>query len=751
MAIFSRISRFFAQLKRKIYRRLPVLRRFDFILSFRNIIMLAGSVIVIGTGLFFVWASTLSLPNVESFEERRVGVSTKIYDREGKTVLYDLNQNTRRTVVTSDEISPFVKKATVAIEDDQFYEHGGVRLSSTIRAILVDILIKLHLRGGYTQGGSTITQQVIKNALLTTEKRLSRKLKEWVLATNLEKIMTKDQILTIYLNENPYGGNIYGIEEASQAFFGKKASDVTLAEAATLAALPQRPSYYSPYGNHKEELATRKNLVLQKMLEHDFITEAEYEQAKTETVVFQKQENISIKAPHFVMYVKEYLEDKYGADELATRGLKVITTLDYELQQKAEEVVKESALKNEKNFNAENAALTAIDPKTGQILVMVGSRDYFDKKIDGNFNVTTAHRQPGSSFKPFVYAEAFNKGFLPETIVFDLQTEFSTSCNPDGTPILPDADCYMPVNYDGLYAGPISLRSALAESRNIPAIKVLYLAGLKDSLNLAKDMGITSLGSANDYGLTLVLGGGEVSPLEMTSAYSVFADEGIKNPIASILKITDREGNTIEEFTPQPTRVLPENTAMMINDVLSDDNARIPAYGVHSALYIPGHDVAVKTGTTNDYKDTWIVGYSPNLTVGAWAGNNDNRPMEKKVAGFIVAPMWNAFMKVALEKTDVNKEVFRAPELPDTTDMKPILRGEWQNPEGVHDTLYYVDKNDPLGPAPVDPYKDPQFPMWEYAVQKWLAEQSGNTSSLYFQYFGTSTPLYSTTTGERLR
>ena len=431
-----------------------------------------------------------------------------------------------------DQISQDIKDATVAIEDTGFYTHGGIQIKAIIRAVWANLT-----GSSFNQGGSTITQQVIKNSLLTSEKAISRKMKEWVLAVRLEKVMSKDEILSIYLNENPYGGSIYGVEEATQTFFGKKASEVTLAEAAYLGALPNAPTFYSPYGNNKNKLDERKNLVLQKMLENKFITETEYEKAKKEVVVFHQKISNSIKAPHFVDYVRQYLESRYGEKVVREDGLRIITTLDYKLQAKAEEVVKKYALENKISYNAENAALVAIDPQTGEILTMVGSRDYFDKEIDGNFNVTLAHRQPGSTFKPFVYATAFNKGYTPETILFDLPTEFQSTCDPQGKPIgnTNPKDCYMPENYDSKYLGPMTLRDALAQSRNIPAIKTLYLAGIKDSLDTARNMGITSLSNSDQYGLTLVLGGGEVSPLELTSAYGVFANEGVRNPYVSMI------------------------------------------------------------------------------------------------------------------------------------------------------------------------------------------------------------------------
>jgi len=495
------------------------------ILGIRKRYFKEAALVVIILGIFavgslFLWVSTFTIPDLSSFNERKVSQSTKIYDRTGTILLYDLNRGIKRTVVTDNEISRNIKNATVAIEDSEFYTHHGIRPTSIFRAILANIGA-----GGFSQGGSTITQQVVKNSLLTTEKKISRKLKEWILALKLERVLSKIEILNLYLNEAPYGGTVYGIEEAGQTYFGKKAADLSIAESAYLASLPNAPSYFSPYGNNKQKLEDRKNLVLAKMLEKKFINQEEYSRAINEKVVWKPQENLGIKAPHFVMFIRQYLEEKYGKAIVEQGGLKVITTLDYGLQEKAEAMAKQYASENEKKFNAENVSLIALDPKTGQILAMVGSRDYFDKTIDGNFNVALAHRQPGSSFKPIVYAEAFKKGYTPETVVFDLQTEFSTECNPDGTPITAGNEdrCYMPENYDHVYRGPINLRNALAQSINIAAIKVLYLAGIKDSLRLAKDMGIKSLTNVGQYGLTLVLGGGEVSLLDLTGAYGTFA------------------------------------------------------------------------------------------------------------------------------------------------------------------------------------------------------------------------------------
>ncbi|HEY4506445.1 MAG TPA: transglycosylase domain-containing protein [Candidatus Paceibacterota bacterium] len=676
------------------------------------LVIVALAAIFFGGGIFLVWASSLKMPDFKAFDERLVSQSTKIYDRTGKVLLYNLSQNIKRTVVPISDMSRHIKNATVAIEDSKFYEHHGFRPTSFIRAAFVNII-----SGRYNQGGSTITQQVVKNALLTGEKKLSRKLKELVLSLRLERILTKDQILEIYLNESPYGGTIYGVEEAAQSFFGKSASDVTLAEAAYLSALPQAPTYYSPNGNHKEELENRKNLVLKRMQELGFVTEEERMQAQTEKVSFVPREERNIKAPHFVMYVQEYLEQKYGADSLDELGLRVTTTLDWDLQQTAEEIVTDYGEQNVTKFNAHNAGMIAIDPGSGELLVMVGSRNYFDQENDGNFNVTLAHRQPGSAFKPFVYVTAFNKGYTGDTILFDVLTQFSTTCNAFGVPLRgnPESSCYMPRDFDLKFRGPMTLRNALAQSINIPAVKLLYLVGVRDSITTAQSLGITTLTDPDRYGLTMVLGGGEVTLLEMTGAYGVFANDGIRNPTTPILKITDASGKVLEEFKPDPKRALPQESARLISDILSDNEARAPMFGANSPMRFDNRSVAVKTGTTNDYRDAWIIGYTPNIAVGAWVGNNDNTAMEKKVAGYIVTPMWRGFLDQVLK--DEPTERFSLPP-PTPQDIKPILRGVWDQGD-IHNILYYVDKNDPLGPPPVNPDDDSQFTNWEIAVKAW--------------------------------
>jgi 1A family penicillin-binding protein len=700
----------------------------------RNIFLVFIAFCFFTVGTAMVWLSTIKIPDLNSLEEWRISESTKILDRTGKVLLYDVHENIKRTIIPLDQISKNAQKATIAIEDERFYRHFGIDPRAIIRMIFVNIGA-----GGFNQGGSTITQQVVKNAFLTPEKTITRKIKEWIMAIKMERILSKDKILELYFNEVPYGGNLYGIEEASKAFFGKHAADLTLAESAYLAALTPAPTYYSPYGNNKDALQKRKETVLARMLELNIITEDEYKSAQNENVKFKPQdERSSMEAPHFVIAVKQYLEEKYGKDMIENGGLRVTTTLNAKLQAKAEDIVKQYGDINETAYNASNAAAVAVDPKTGQVLVMVGSRDYFNKDIDGNFNVALSpHRQPGSSFKPFVYATAFKKGYTPDTVVFDLPTEFNTRCSVDGIPSSPGTppeECYMPENYDNDYRGPISFRNALAQSVNIPAVKVFYLAGPQDSIDTAKSMGINTLGSAKRYGLTLVLGSGEVSLYEITGAYGVFANNGVKNENTFILKVEDASGSVLEEYKDNPNEVLDKNIALEITDILSDNVARTPLYDSTSPLHFPDRQVAVKTGTTNDYRDAWILGYTPSFALGVWAGNNDNFPMEKKISGFIVAPMWRAIMDEALK--DIPVETYDKPE-PIPTDLKPILRGDWKS-GGAHTILTFVDKDDPLGPAPSNPANDPQYWLWEYPVRIWSGRNPGD-------YGGTQAVIANTT------
>lgn len=712
----------------------------------KNSLLVFIGVGIILTGLLVVWISTLELPDFKLFTERKIQSSTKIYDRTGEILLYDVHQNIKRTIIPYEEMGVNIKNATVAIEDGEFYKHKGIRITSIIRGT-----IWAKLTGKKVTGGSTITQQLIKNTLLTSERSIARKMKEWILSVKLERVMSKEDILALYLNEAPYGGNIYGIEEASKAFFNKEPGVLTLAESAYLAAIPNGPTYYSPYRKNKDKLDERKNLVLKRMLDLKFIDEETFNQAKEEKVVFMPERPMNIAAPHFVFFVKDYLENRYGSNALEDGGMKVITTIDYNLQKKAEEIALKKSKENEKNWNGSNAAVVVIDPKTGQILAMVGSRNYFDKTVDGNFNVATAARQPGSSFKPIVYAKAFEKGYTEQTTLLDVKTEFNASCDPNGNP-LPghgSADCYTPSNYDDKFRGPLTLKQALAQSINTVAVKLLYLVGIKDSIKMANDLGITTLTDPTRYGLSLVIGGGETTLLEMTSAYGVFAANGVRHPHQSILSVESASGEKLEEYQDKSYQVLKPNTTNILSDILSDDAARTPTFGANSILNIPGHDVAVKTGTTNNNKDAWTIGYTPSIAVGVWVGNNDNTPMKKGGAA-LAGPIWNGVISEALK--DKPNEFFEEPE-PIDNSLPPIIRGFWQGGEtfvtdsvsngiatpftpestrketsitNVHTILYWIDKDNPLEKTTGGRTNDSQYTNWESAVQKWWANNYMN-------------------------
>lgn len=681
---------------------------------FASILVLFGFGFLAGGGILLAIAFAPA-PDINSFTSRLVDQSTKIYDRTGQVLLYDYNRDTKREVVPLSSISPHAIQAIIAIEDSSFYAHGGVRFSSIIRAVIIDIVGR-----ALSQGGSTITQQVVKNTLLTSKKSITRKAHELVLAIKLEQLYSKDKILEVYLNNIPLGGTLYGVEAAAETYFGTNAKDLTLAESAYLAAMIQAPSYYSPYGSHRTELETRKNLVIERMSALGFIDGTTAEIAKNEIVSFSVTGQNSIFAPHFVFFILNQLKETYGPNAIMS-GLKVTTTLDADLQTKAESMVNRYALENVKKFKASNASLIALEPASGQILTMVGSRDFFDKEIDGQFNATLSFRQPGSTMKPFIYALALMKGYTRNTVIFDVPTQFSTECKSFET-TNNEPPCYAPSNYDEKFRGPMTFETALAQSINVPAIKTLYLVGIQNAINLAKSFGMTSLGDPNQYGLTFVLGGGEVRLLDLTSAYSIFANDGIKNIPTGILEVDDGQGNILEQYSPQPSRVLPENVARDISGMLSSASARFPEYPLNSPLTIPGYDVAVKTGTTNDTRDAWVIGYSPSITIGLWTGNNDNSKMIKSVAGFIAAPLWHEVMTYAVSK--YSKTYFNTPEAI-SPNVPPILQGNWYvaDRQGYivpHSLLYWTDKNNPLNP-PQNPARDPQFEYWEYGISAWYA------------------------------
>lgn len=691
-----------------------------------SILLIAGVFGFLALTIMVAWASR-DLPDPDRLTDRHMAQSTKIYDRTGKHLLYEIFAAEKRTIIELEDVPQRLIQGVLATEDTKFYEHSGIRPLSMLRSVVYGIFG----RGRVGGGASTLTQQLVKNAILTNERTLTRKMKEIILSIRLEQKYTKGQILKIYFNEIPYGSTNYGVEAAAQSYFGKHAKDLDLQEAATLAGLPKAPTYYL---NNPDALKGRRNFVLERMFVEGYITKEEKGAAQTEPLSLE-QRYANIKAPHFVLYVKEILTQRFGEQLVETGGLRVITTLDWEKQQAAEETVSST----KKIFNeagANNASLVAIDPKTGHILALVGSRDFFDESINGQFNVATQGlRQPGSSFKPIVYALGFEKGYTPDTLLFDVLTNFTVPGSGQKD--------YQPVNYDGKEHGVVTVRTALQGSFNIPAVQMLYLAQPGAVIKLAERLGYTTL-SKGDYGLSLVLGGGEVKLLEHTAAYAVFAAGGVRHTPTPLLRVEDPRGDVLYEWKKGiGERVLSETTVATLSDVLSDDAARAPVFGARGILTLPDRPVAAKTGTTNNYVDAWTLGYTPSLAAGVWAGNTDNTPLKPGFGGGRVAgTIWNNFMRAALEKTPV--ESFPAP--PPNTADKPILRGSALGitllvnrvtgniaasstpPELIversfiplHSILHYVRKDDPRGSPPERPEEDPQYGIWELAIQNWI-------------------------------
>lgn len=680
------------------------------------------------------------LPSPGNVHDRFVAESTKIYDRSGTHLLYEVHGEEKRTIIPFSNMPDVVKYATISLEDQDFYNHFGIKLSSIARAVFKDIITLEK-----AEGGSTITQQLVKNILLSNEKSITRKVKEVILAIELETKYSKDEILEMYLNEIPYGSNAYGIEAAAETFFGKPARDLSLDEASLLAALPQATTYYSPYGSHTDALSGRQTYALRQMARLGYITDEQADEAiNTDTLTKVIPQKDIIAAPHFVMYIKDYLQEKYGDRAVEEGGYRVTTTLDWDKQLAAEEAVRLGAEKNAR-YRAKNAALIAIDPKTGQILSMVGSKDYFDATIDGQVNVTIRERQPGSSFKPYVYLTAFTKGYIPETLMYDVETEFETA----------DGKSYKPQNYDGKFRGPLSMAESLAQSLNIPAVKTLYLVGVRDAVDVAKKLGIQGLNEPDRLGLSLVLGGGEVRLLDHVHAYATLATGGVKHPMAAILKIEDSKGITLEEFQVSPgERVIEEKYVTMLEHIMSTNSFRAPTFGENSPLRFDNRDVAAKTGTTNEFRDGWTIGFTPSLAVGVWAGNNDNSQMVAGADGVVVAaPIWRAFLDKALvnyaterfpkyEKEDIEKPMLggkledkkdlRVCEIPGEDDKYCIANKYCPDDKSKkkdfvepHDILHYVKRDDPRGDKPEKPENDSQYKNWEKAVREWYKKQKG--------------------------
>jgi 1A family penicillin-binding protein len=699
--------------------------------SFYKNIALAGlAALLLGFIIFLGLFAYLSkdLPDPNELIGRNVAQSTKIYDRTGEHLLYEIAGDEKRTLVRLDEIPDYLVEATITAEDRKFYDHNGIDLWGIARAMLKNI-IALDVR----EGASTITQQLVKNAILTDERTITRKVKEIILSLALERRYTKDEIMQLYLNEIAYGSTNYGVQSASLAYFEKPVQDISIAEAATLAALPKQPSNYL---NDPESLLARRDWILQNMHDLDYITEDEKNAALLEeTPVVLSLNNID--APHFVLWVKELLEEEFGERMVEQGGLIVTTSLDWDKQIIAEEAIENNREARSEQYDFDNSGLVALDPQSGHILAMVGSTDYFDDEIDGQVNIALRPLQPGSSFKPIIYTSAFEYGYTPNSIVWDSLTTFPTATGP-----------YSPKNYDLQERGSVTLRKALQGSLNIPAVKVLHLVGVQSGIDFAERLHYTTFENRENFGLAIVLGGAEVKLLEHTAAYATFANDGEYREPVPILKVTKPGGSVLFEWKDQSgEQAVEKNIARMITNVLSDDGARAYAFGTGSLLTLPGRPAAAKTGTTNDYKDAWTMGYTPSLAAGVWTGNTRGAAMARGSGGSsVAAPVWNEFMRRALEGTSA--EYFTSPNIPQTG--KPILDGvipsqtvtidtisgklatDLTPPQyrktvtcgDFHTILTYVKPSNPLGPEPSEEGRDSHYEAWESGVQDYLVRSN---------------------------
>jgi 1A family penicillin-binding protein len=600
------------------------------------------AVIGIAGASYIIYVDT-TLPSYEELVKRDVAESSRIYSRDG-TLLYEFHGEYNRTRIDLDKISPYLKNATLAVEDKDFYNHGAVSISGIGRALLAN-----YHNGSASQGGSTITQQFVKNALLDRKKLYSRKIREVLLAYKVEAHFSKDQILELYLNEIPYGRNAYGVEAAAQSYFNKSAGELTLAESAYLAALPQAPSYYSPTGANFDALVKRQQFVLDQMQAQGYITEIEKHQAENQQVAFREPKT-EIIAPYFVSWIQNYLTQKYGKEFLREGGLRVYTTLDLNLQNIAETVVKEGAEANKK-YGAYNAALVAVEPSSGKVLAMAGGKDYFGSpepkgcspgvncKFEPNVNVATAERQPGSSFKPYMYLTAFEPefGLTPMSKVLDEPTSFGTA----------NGRAYVPHNYDGSSHGLITIRKALAGSLNVPAVRTLATIGVEPVVKTAHDLGISS--PLKDCGLSLVLGGCEIELVDHVGAFAVLANGGKGKGETPFNRIEDKHGNVLEEYHQNTDQTVNPEAVYELISIMTDNASRAYVFGQHSPLEFTDRPVACKTGTTQNWKDGWTLCFTPQLAAGVWAGNNDSSLMHAGADGvFVAAPMEHRFMELAL-------------------------------------------------------------------------------------------------------
>lgn len=660
--------------------------------------IIAGVVLLV---FLFFWYGR-DLPTPGKLNATNLSESTKIYDRNG-ILLYDIFQGQNRTYVELKDISKTLQQATIAIEDKDFYTNQGFSLAAYLR-VARDVIL---LRG--ISGGSTLTQQLVKNALLTSERTLPRKIKELILAIQVDKKYSKDQILELYLNIVPYGGTMVGVEAASEGYFGKKAKDLSLVESAILAGLPQLPSYYSPSGQHPKAYIDRTTDVLRRMAEDGYITSKQEKDAvKSLDKVEFLPKGQSIKAPHFSFYVKDLLTRQFGESMVEQGGLQVTTTLDYKLEEKAEQIVNEE-VDAAKSLKVGNGASIVLNPKNGEILAMIGSKDFFatesatavkDKKIpfDGQFNVVTqALRQPGSSIKPVTYATALAKGYTAASLLMDTHTVFPNQGGKD----------YEPHNYDGKFHGPVQMRFALGSSLNIPAVKMLARIGVKNMLTTAYNMGISTFTptdeNVNHFGLSITLGGGEVHMIELASAYSAFANGGERVDPVAILKVTDRKGKVLyENKDTMPKRVVSPEVAFIVSHMLLDNNARLMTFGPNSYLNIPGRTIAVKTGTTDDKRDNWTIGWTPSVLVATWVGNNDNSPMGNVASGVTgAAPIWRRIILEALKGKPA--EDFPKPDTVSAVTIDSLGGGLPIDGQSTR-SEYFIKGTEPQGPAAI--YKE---------------------------------------------
>jgi 1A family penicillin-binding protein len=677
---------------------------------------------IFSLGLFAWYAKDLPSPGKLSVSS---GNSTVFYDRDGK-ILYEMYKDKNRVPVSFSEISDYLKKATVSIEDKNFYKHQGISETGIIRAFL-SIIFRRRL-----EGGSTITQQLIKNVLLSSERTFSRKIKEMILALEVERRYSKDQILEMYLNEAPYGGSLWGVASASMAYFGKQPKDLDLVESAILAGLPQSPTYYSPFIGKNDAWRSRAKDVLRRMREDGYISKTEEDAAlkKLASIKFNTPK-ITIRAPHFVFYVKDQIEKEFGPKILDT-GVKIKTTLSLDIQEKAEKIVKEE-IEKLKGYNATNASAVVLDVKTGDILAMVGAYDFNDEKF-GKFNVATQGlRQPGSAIKPITYALAFEKGYTPASVLMDVKTVFPNQGGKD----------YIPENYDGKFRGPVQLRFALGNSINVPAVKLLAMVGIHPFLQKAYEMGLTSFAPTEAnlarFGLSITLGGGETNLLDLTSVFSVFARGGLKKDYRNILEITDFKGKKIYQSDASPEKqVLSKEVSFLISHILSDNNARVEVFGPNSFLKIPGKTVAVKTGTTDDKRDNWTIGYTKSVAVGVWVGNNDNTPMNPKIASGVTgaSPIWHYLMSEILKKYPDG--IIDKPDKVKALQIDAFLGGL---PKDGYPTRaeYFIEGTEPKEVSPfykrvgdkdyvvikeTDPVSTDGVNRWQQGIDDWVKSQS---------------------------